>query len=100
MEAATRAAAAENGVKRQPVRGLPPEPRMGRVLQTAIWSRKAQWMLEQCRARLGPMFTLRIANEGTWVIVTDPEDVKRIFTGDPRIFHAGEGNQILRPILG
>jgi cytochrome P450 family 135 len=83
-----------------PVRGLPPGPRMGRALQTAIWSRKAQWMLEQCRARLGPMFTLNIAYEGTWVFVTDPEHVKQVFTGDPAVFHAGEGNQILKPVLG
>jgi cytochrome P450 len=73
---------------------------MGRVLQTAIWSRKAQWMLEQSRARFGRMFTLKIAYEGDWVIVSDPELVKRVFTGDPKVFHAGEGNQILRPILG
>jgi cytochrome P450 len=73
---------------------------MKRPLQTLIWSRRAQWMLEQCRARLGPMFTLNIAYEGTWVIVTDPEDVKQIFTGDPKVFHAGEGNQVLRPVLG
>jgi cytochrome P450 len=26
--------------------------------------------------------------------------VKQVFTGAPRVFHAGEGNQILRPILG
>ena len=57
-------------------------------------------MLEQCRARLGPMFTLNIAYEGNWVIVTDPEHVKQVFTGDPRVFHAGEGNQILKPVLG
>jgi cytochrome P450 len=82
------------------IKGLPPAPRMKRPLQTMIWSRRAQWMLEQCRARLGPMFTLNIAYEGTWVIVTDPEDVKQIFTGDPRVFHAGEGNQVLRPVLG
>jgi cytochrome P450 len=82
------------------VDGLPPGPRMGRVLQTAIWSRKAQWMLEQCRARLGPMFTLNIAHEGTWVFVTDPDHVKQVFTGDPEVFHAGEGNQVLRPVLG
>jgi cytochrome P450 len=73
---------------------------MPRALQTAIWSRKAQWMLEQSRARFGGMFTLRVAYEGTWVIVSDPEVVKQIFTGDPRVFHAGEGNQLLRPILG
>jgi cytochrome P450 len=57
-------------------------------------------MLEQCRARLGPMFTLKIAYEGDWVIVSEPEVVKQVFTGDPKIFHAGEGNQILRPLLG
>ena len=77
--------------------GLPPGPRMARALQTAIWSRRAQWMLEQCRARFGSMFTLNIAYEGTWVMVSDPEHVKQVFTGDPRVFHAGEGNQILRP---
>jgi cytochrome P450 family 135 len=82
------------------VRGLPPGPRMSRALQTAIWSRQAQWMLGQCRARFGRMFTIRIAHEGTWVMVTDPEAVKQVFTGDPRIFHAGEGNEILRPFLG
>ncbi|HEY5976446.1 MAG TPA: cytochrome P450 [Solirubrobacterales bacterium] len=80
--------------------GLPPGPRMGRVLQTAIWSRRAQWMLEQSRARFGPMFTLDIAYEDTWVVLADPELVKQVFTGDPKVFHAGEGNQILRPILG
>ncbi len=82
------------------VEGLPPGPRMPRALQTAIWSRQAQWMLEQSRARFGDMFTIRIAREDTWVMLSDPELVKQVFTGDPRIFHAGEGNQILRPILG
>jgi cytochrome P450 len=73
---------------------------MPRAVQTAIWSRRAQWMLEQCRARLGPIFTLRIAYEGEWVILTDPELIKQVFTGDPKVFHAGEGNEILRPLLG
>ncbi len=82
------------------VSGLPPSPRMGRPLQTLIWSRRAQWMLEQCRARFGPMFTLDIAYEGTWVVLSDPDAVKQVFTGDPRVFHAGEGNQILKPVLG
>jgi cytochrome P450 family 135 len=82
------------------IRGLPPGPRMPRALQTAIWSRQAQWMLEQSRARFGDMFTIKIAHEGTWVMVSDPDLVKQVFIGDPRVFHAGEGNAILRPILG
>jgi cytochrome P450 len=73
---------------------------MGRPIQTAIWARQAQWMLTQCRARLGPMFTLEIAYEDPWVIVTEPELVKQVFTGDPKVFHAGEGNELLRPMLG
>ena len=93
-------AIAEPAIEPRAIPGLPPGPRMSRALQTAIWSRKAQWMLEQGRARFGRMFTLRIAYEGDWVIVSDPELVKQVFTGDPRVFHAGEGNQILRPILG
>src|SRR5690349_2404729 len=100
MEATAQAAASVDGHAPGPIRGLPPGPRMGRVLQTAVWSRRAQWLLEQSRARFGPMFTLRIAYEGEWVMVTDPELVKQVFTGDPRVFHAGEGNQILRPVLG
>ena len=80
--------------------GLPPRPRMSRPVQTAIWSRQAQWMLSQCRRRLGPMFTLEIAYEAKWVVVSDPELVKEVFRGDPKVFHAGEGNDILRPLLG
>jgi cytochrome P450 family 135 len=73
---------------------------MPTALQTAIWSRQAQWFLEQSRARFGRMFSMRLAYEGQWVIVSDPELVKQVFTGDPRVFHAGEGNQILGPFLG
>src|SRR5882757_4210903 len=100
MEAMAKAAAPPPAPRSGLVRGVPPGPRMPRAVQTAIWSRRAQWMLEQCRARLGPMFTLRIAYEGEWVILTDPELIKQVFTGDPKVFHAGEGNEILRPLLG
>jgi cytochrome P450 family 135 len=98
VEAAAKVRASANGLG--PVKGLPPGPRMPRALQTAIWSRQAQWFLDQGRARFGPMFSIRIAYEGDWVVLADPELVKRVFTGDPKVFHAGEGNQILRPILG
>ena len=57
-------------------------------------------MMAQCAARFGETFTLRIVNEGGWVMVSNPEHVKQVFTGDPKIFHAGEGNQILLPVLG
>ncbi|HEY1855627.1 MAG TPA: cytochrome P450 [Solirubrobacterales bacterium] len=95
-----KAAAPPTAPQSGPVRGLPRGPRMHRAVQTAIWSRRAQWMLEQCRARLGPTFTLQIAYEKDWVVVSEPEAIKQVFTGDPKVFHAGEGNQVLRPLLG
>jgi cytochrome P450 family 135 len=57
-------------------------------------------MLEDCARRYGDMFTLKIANEGTWVFLADPEAVKQVFTGDPRLLHAGEANVVLLPVLG
>ncbi len=79
---------------------LPPGPRLPRPVQTAIWFRHAQWLLSQCAARFGETFTLRILHEGDWVMLSNPEHVKQVFTGDPRVFHAGEGNRILLPVLG
>jgi cytochrome P450 len=80
--------------------GLPPGPRMPRAVQSVIWYRSAQWLMDQCQARFGDMFTLKIANEGTWVLTSDPETIKQVFTGDPRLLHAGEANRILLPVLG
>ena len=81
-------------------RTLPPGPRMPVAMQTAIWVRRAQWYLSQCAARFGDTFTMRIAQEGTWVVLSNPEHIKQVFTGDPKVFHAGEGNQVLLPVLG
>jgi len=98
MEAATTTA--PRPVRRAPERGLPPSPPLPRVIQTAIWSRQARRLLYACQDRYGEIFTIRIAYEGTWVMLADPDAIKQVFTGDPKVFHAGEGNQILAPLLG
>ena len=79
---------------------LPDGPRMPPALQTAVWIRRAQWMLAQCHARFGDTFTLRIAGQGTWVVVSDPGDVEAVFRAPGDVLHAGEGNRILEPVLG
>ena len=56
--------------------------------------------MERCHARYGDIFSLKIAQEGTWVMLAHPDMVKQVFTGDPAVFHAGEGNVILRPLVG
>jgi cytochrome P450 family 135 len=98
MEAATTSA--PPAAAGSAAHGLPPGPPLPAPLQTAIWSRQARRMLFACRERYGSTFTIRIVHEGNWVILSDPEAVKQVFTGDPRVFHAGEGNRILEPALG
>jgi cytochrome P450 family 135 len=79
---------------------IPPGPRMPRPVQTFGWVKRPMPFMERCRDRYGDAFTLRIAHEGTWVLMSDPEAVKQIFTGDPRLLHAGEANVVLLPVLG
>jgi len=98
MEAATTTAPRPD--TRPVERRLPPGPPLPRAVQTAFWSRQARRVLYACQDRYGDAFTIRIAYEGTWVILADPAAIKQVFTGDPKVFHAGEGNEILAPVLG
>jgi cytochrome P450 family 135 len=79
---------------------LPPGPTAPRPLQTLRWIARPAAMMEDCSRRYGDMFTLRITYEGTWVFTSHPDAVKQVFTGDPRLLHAGEANVVLLPMLG
>src|SRR3954452_21707261 len=83
-----------------PLEGLPPGPDWSVVKSTRRWWRRPLQTLEECRAQYGGMFTYRLAHEGTWVFVSDPDAIKQVFTGDPRLLHAGEANIVLLPVLG
>jgi len=56
--------------------------------------------LDAATRRHGPMFTMRALPWGTAVVVNDSELVKEVFSGDPAVYHAGEGNGILAPVVG
>jgi cytochrome P450 len=56
--------------------------------------------LERCRERYGNTFTLRLRHLGTWVLLADPEDVKRIFSAATNDLGVGVPNLALRPVLG
>jgi cytochrome P450 len=79
---------------------LPPGPDWSLFRSTRRWWRRPLQTLEECHARYGDMFTYRIVHEGTWVFVSDPEAIKQVFTGDPRLLHAGAANTVLLPVLG
>jgi cytochrome P450 family 135 len=79
---------------------LPPGPRYPRWLQTLGWILRPGPFMRRCRARYGDMFTLRVAHEGTWVFLADPDAVKQVFTGDPNVLRAGAANVVLGPVVG
>jgi cytochrome P450 len=97
---ATRPPAAEPTSQGLRSPGLPPGPDWNLAVSVWRWWRRPLDVLEHCRARYGETFTYRLPHEGTWVFVSDPESVKQVFTGDPRLLHAGEANIILLPFLG
>lgn len=63
----------------------------------------AKWwgpFVAACRRRYGDVFTLRNSMMGPMVYLADPDAIKTVFAGDPRIFHAGEANSMLGGLLG
>jgi cytochrome P450 len=78
---------------------LPPGPRKPRALQTLDWMRAPLPLLEDCHRRYGDTFTLRLLRWGDWVLLCDPDDVKRVFTGGDAVGVA-IANPLLRPVLG
>jgi cytochrome P450 family 135 len=82
-------------------RGLPPGPPLPEMVQSLMLWTSIDRFLEGCVRRYGPVFTAKIAPMGTLVYVTDPAEIKRIFTGDTSVFHAGEANAtVLERIMG
>ncbi|HTR88843.1 MAG TPA: cytochrome P450, partial [Solirubrobacteraceae bacterium] len=79
---------------------LPPGPSMPASLQAVGWARRPLPFLERCQRRYGDIFTLRVRHSGTWVILADPADVKRVFTAPPESLGVGEANTLLGPVLG
>jgi len=78
---------------------LPPGPGGPRLSQLAPWLLRPVPYATRLQRRHGDMFTLHV-EPTPWVMLSDPEHVKQVFTGDPELLHAGEANEILRPILG
>ncbi|HEX4703972.1 MAG TPA: cytochrome P450 [Pseudonocardiaceae bacterium] len=79
----------------------PPGLRLPVLVQTLLFGQFRPQMLQLLRRRHGDVFSVRIAPAGRLVVVlARPEDIKTVFTGPATVFHAGEGNAILKPVMG
>ena len=79
---------------------LPPGPSWPAAAQTAAWVARPGPFMERARRRYGDVFTVRLAQVGTFVFVADPDLLKTVFTTGHDRLRAGEANVALEPVLG
>ncbi len=79
---------------------LPPRPDLSRFMMMVGFMLWPTRFLDRCRERCGDYFTLRPERDRLLVVTADPAAVRQIFTGDPDVLYAGEGNVPLAPLLG
>ena len=79
---------------------LPPGPTQPSPLVAARFMLQPTRFLEGNASRYGDAFTVQLSKDRTVVITSDPDTVKRVFTGDPEQLLAGVGNVVLKPLLG
>jgi len=79
---------------------LPAGPSYPAAIQgIGFWTRPLPF-LEQCRVRYGPRFTIRLPFTPPFVMLTNPDEVKQVFTAPPDVLRPGQGARVLEPIVG
>jgi cytochrome P450 len=79
---------------------LPPGPPLPAAMQmVGFWTRPLAF-LERCRARYGKRFTIRLPFTPPFVMLTDPDQVKQVFTAPPDVLRPGQGARVLEPVVG
>ena len=69
-------------------------------MQTFGWWARPTGFLDRCRRRFGKRFTVRLAAQDPFIVISDPAEIKQVFTAPPEVLHPGEGTRILEPIVG
>ncbi len=79
---------------------LPPGPRAPSLYQgLAMWARPHA-SLERYRRRYGKRFTVLFPFTPPFVIHTEPDHVKEIYTAPPDVLTPGHGARVLEPLVG
>jgi len=83
-----------------PASALPPGPQAPAWWQLVRFAGDPLGLLDECRHRYGDAFTLHIAGNGHFVMLSNPEDVREVFRGDPDVLHSGEANSLFTATVG
>jgi cytochrome P450 len=83
----------------RPPQALPPGPRSPAWWQLGRFSGNLLRFLDECHRRFGDAFTLDVAADGPFVMLSDPEVVREVFRADPDVLHSGEANSLFKVLL-
>ena len=83
-----------------PTLRLPPGPQMPSWWQLIRFAGDPLSLLDKCHRRYGDAFTLRIAGNGRFVMLSHPQAVREVFQADPDVLHSGEANAIFTATVG
>jgi cytochrome P450 len=64
------------------------------------WARNPIPVLEDCARRFGDAFTIELPGTPPFVLFSDPEAIREIFSADAEDARAGEANAVLEPLVG
>jgi cytochrome P450 len=70
------------------------------LLQGIGWWNRPTAFMERARAKYGKRFTIRLPGQPPFVMISEPEQLKQVFTAPADVLHPGEGARILEPMLG
>jgi cytochrome P450 len=79
---------------------LPPGP--GPIpLNMLGWTLRPVPFMERCRRRYGERFTVDLGPpEGKWIFLTQPDEIREMFSAPADVLHPGEGARVLEPVVG
>src|SRR5947209_4337357 len=79
---------------------LPPGPRSPAWWQLVRFAGDPLRLLDECRRKYGDAFTLHVAGNGRFVMLSHPDAVREVFRGDPDVLHSGEANALFTATVG
>jgi cytochrome P450 len=79
---------------------LPPGPRLPKLVQTLGFMFAGRRFLDATRRRYGDVVTMSTAFDSKFVMVFDPDLLKKVFQAPPDRLRAGEANALLGQVLG
>jgi cytochrome P450 family 135 len=83
-----------------PAHVLPAGPRSPAWWQLVRFAGDPLRLLDECQHRYGDAFTLDVAGNGRFVMLSDPEAVREVFRADPDVLHSGEANALFIATVG